>query len=72
MQPNCYNRQPFAGTRIVQNGWELTEINGVDTLMPHLVEIQDNMSKGCHQHEPMGEATLHPEDWNCDGCKWIV
>ena len=40
------------------------------TRLPRMVEIPDPMSKTCQQHGPMGEATLHPEKWDCAGCMW--
>lgn len=78
MKPNCYNRQAFKATVIVQDGWKdviLKEmaIAGGDALatrLPLMVELPDPMSKGCQQHGQKGEATLHPEQWDCDGCQW--
>lgn len=71
--PNCHNRPPFSDTVIVQDGWIFeTMLNehgeSVRTRLPRLVEINDNMSKNCHQHGAKGEATLH--GWDCDGCRW--
>lgn len=75
MKPNCYNRQAFKDTVIVQDGWiyEVVEIGPSGTMRtrkPRMVEILDPMSKGCQQHGPKGEATLYPEQWDCDGCRW--
>ena len=66
MKPNCYNRPPFKDTVLVQDGWMWREM----TRLPRMVEIPDPMSKTCQQHGPMGEATLHPEKWDCAGCCW--
>ena len=62
MKPSCYNRPDFQQFAQVQNGW--TEDGKRITAF-----VPDNMSKGCQQHGPMGEATLHPEQWACDGCR---
>jgi hypothetical protein len=42
--------------------------NAVQILQPRMSRISDPMSKGCQQHGPLGEATLHPERWDCVGC----
>lgn len=63
MRPRCHNRPPFNDTVQVQDGWNL--VGG-----RVLKAIPNPMSKGCKQHGPMGEATLHPEQWACDGCEW--
>lgn len=63
MKPRCYNRPPFKDTVEVQLGWG----PNCTRAMAH---ISDPMSKGCQQHGPLGEATLHPEQWACDGCRW--
>lgn len=73
--PNCHNRPPFGDTVIVQDGWVLEMIlnehgEPVRTRLPRMVEITDPMSKGCQQHGSKGEATLHPGEWDCDGCRW--
>lgn len=62
-KPRCHNRPPFKDTIQVQDGW------GFDGFR-FMVELPDPMSKGCQQHGVMGEATLHPEQWACDGCSW--
>jgi hypothetical protein len=74
-KPSCYNRPDFKDTVIVQDGWVSTkpvmDVSGSlwqRSRVPAIVEIPDPMSKGCQQHGPMGEATLHPEQWACDGC----
>lgn len=71
MKPRCHNRPPFNDTVQVQDGWygQILPFVG-KTRIPHMVEIPDPMSKDCKQHGPMGEATLHPEQWACDGCEW--
>ena len=63
MKPRCYNRPPFNDFVCVPVGW--TAYGELQTDY-----IRDPMSKGCQQHGPMGEATLHPELWACDGCRW--
>jgi hypothetical protein len=63
MRPRCYNRPPFVDTLLVPNGWNLAGGRVIEA-------IPDSMSKGCQQHGPMGEATLHPEQWACGGCVW--
>lgn len=70
MKPNCYNRPPYKETRIVQDGWTSPIGNMTAIVSPKMVEIADPMSKGCQQHGPLGEATLHPERWDCAGCRW--
>ena len=60
-KPACYNRPPFAASRLVQDGWNL--VGGRNT-----IEIPDNMSKGCQQWGELGEARL--KGWDCAGCKW--
>lgn len=67
-KPLCYNRPPFAEARLVQDGWELVEIDGALTQVPVMVLIPDNMSKECQQWGPLGEARLH--GWDCDECEW--
>lgn len=66
--PRCYNRPAFKDTIRVQKGY--FKENGPFNGARKMVQIPDPMSKGCQQHGPMGEAHLHPEDWNCVGCKW--
>lgn len=72
--PSCYNRPPFKDTVCVQDGWhaytEWVGWNEIKTRLPRMVEIPDPMSKTCQQHGQMGEATLHPEKWDCAGCCW--
>lgn len=68
MNPPCHNRPPFQDSRLVQDGWELVNLDGAMTQMPVMKLIPDEMSKGCQQHGPLGEATLRGLD--CDGCKW--
>ncbi len=67
-KPSCYDRPPFDETRRVQDGWLNAEVNGVLTRIPRMVMIYDEMSKGCQQWGPLGEARL--KSWDCDGCKW--
>ena len=72
MKPHCYNRPPFRDSVIVQDGWIFETIlnehgEPVRTRLPRMVEINDDMSKNCQQHGPMGEATLH--GWDCTGCR---
>lgn len=68
-KPACFNRPPFKDTAIVQDGWYWQILPFVGkTRIPHMTEIPDPMSKGCQQHSPLGEATLH--GWDCDGCRW--
>lgn len=62
-RPSCYNRPAFKHFTVVPIGW--TVDGKRDTAF-----IPDSMSKGCKQHGPMGEATLHPEAWDCVGCEW--
>lgn len=59
--PRCYNRDPFNGTVEVQDGW-------TEDGRRIMKRITDPMSKGCHQHDPLGEAAIF--QWNCDGCRW--
>lgn len=71
-RPKCYDRPSFKDTILVPYG-RLAQYNSTlhaRETTPLLKYIPDPMSKGCKQHGPMGEATLHPEDWNCEGCKW--
>ena len=67
-KPLCYNRPPAADTRRVQDGWTLVEFEGALTQIPVMLTIPDNMSKGCQQWGPLGEARL--KGWDCDGCRW--
>ena len=60
MKPSCYNRPDFQQFAQVQNGWTRDGCR-------HMIEIVDPMSKGCQQHGPLGEATLH--GWDCAGCR---
>ena len=55
----------------MQDGWTSPIGNMTAIVSPKMVEIADPMSKGCQQHGPLGEATLHPERWDCAGCKWM-
>lgn len=68
MKPSCYNRPPFRDTREVQDGYERPIGNMSAVIVPRMVTIDDPMSKGCQQWGPLGEATLHPERWDCVGC----
>lgn len=70
MKPTCYNRHAFLDRRTVQDGYERPIGNMSAVIVPRLVTIDDPMSKGCQQHGPLGEATLHPELWDCAGCRW--
>ena len=63
MKPSCYNRPPFKDYLAAPIGW-------TDDGRRDMAYIPDPMSKGCQQHGPMGVATLHPEQWACDGCRW--
>lgn len=67
--PACFNRPPFSDTVAVQDGWcaQLLPFAG-KTRVPRMITIPDPMSKGCQQHGPKGEATLH--GWDCRGCRW--
>lgn len=65
--PNCYNRPPFKDTVEVQDGW--SPIYNADGYTRNMKTIPDPMSKGCQQHSPLGEATLH--GWDCAGCRWL-
>lgn len=62
-KPNCYNRRAFAPYVAAPIGW-------TDDGRREMAYIPDPMSKTCQQHGQMGEATLHPEKWDCAGCKW--
>ena len=62
-KPRCYNRPPFKPYVAAPIGW-------TDDGRRDMTYIPDEMSKTCHQHGPMGEATLHPERWDCAGCEW--
>lgn len=75
MRPRCHNRPPFKDTVIAQDGWvyEIVRLLGggeAQTRSPIVKEVPDPMSKECQQHGASGEATLHPEDWDCAGCVW--
>lgn len=75
MKPSCYNRPPFKTSVKIQDGWLNTymidaSLQTEQVRIAHTKYIPDHMSKGCQQHGPMGEATLHPEDWDCAGCRW--
>jgi hypothetical protein len=59
--PKCYNRPPYQDHVYVQNGW-------TEDGRRIMAYIPDDMSKGCPQHGPLGEATL--KKWNCEGCRW--
>ena len=63
MKPNCYNRPAFFPYLQVQTGWT-EDGRRITAYLP------DPMSRGCQQHGPLGEATLHPEKWDCEGCCW--
>lgn len=67
-KPSCFNRPPIKASRVVQDGWFDAVVDGQATHLPRMVEIPDPMSKGCQQHSPLGEATLH--GWDCTGCQW--
>ena len=67
-KPSCYNRPPFASSRLVQDGWKLGELFGITTRTPERLMIPDNMSKTCQQWGPLGEARL--KGWDCAGCRW--
>lgn len=69
-KPNCYNRQPFKDTVEVQVGWVNSNEWMYKAQLRRVETIHDPMSKGCQQHGPMGEATLHPDKWDCGGCRW--
>ena len=62
-RPRCYNRPPLSDYATVPIGW-------TDDGRREMAYILDPMSKTCQQHGLMGEATLHPEQWACDGCQW--
>lgn len=67
--PNCYNRPPFKDTVQVQDGWaSYAPAFGFVTQLRKMKTIPDPMSKGCQQHGPLGQATLH--GWDCEGCRW--
>ena len=71
MKPSCYNRPPFKDTATVRDGWRPFWVKDSHTLYsPLVIDVPDPMSKTCQQHGPMGEATLHPEKWDCEGCCW--
>lgn len=61
MTPQCFNRKAFRDYIEVQIGW--TEDGRRRTAF-----MPAPMSKGCHQNEPLGEATL--SGWDCTGCIW--
>ena len=61
MKPNCYNRAPYKSTAMAQDGW-------TEDGRRIVVEVPDNMSKGCQQWGAKGEARIH--GWDCDGCRW--
>lgn len=63
MKPRCYNRPPFKPELSVPDGWSAAGRRVWNIIL-------DPMSKDCKQHGVMGEATLHPEDWDCAGCRW--
>ena len=72
-KPNCFNRQDYADTVTVQDGWKYVSlVDGhadglVRTRVPNMLAIPDPMSKECMQHSPHGAATIY--GWDCEGCK---
>ena len=66
-KPSCYNRPPFKGSLLAQDGWK-TDL--LDSSLRHaqMKLIQHTMSKDCRQWGELGEAKLH--QWDCDGCRW--
>lgn len=63
-KPACYNRPPFKDYLAAPIGW-------TDDGRRDMAYIPDEMSKTCQQHVALGEATLHPLDWDCVGCEWM-
>lgn len=56
----CYNRNPFAKTVTVQDGWR--KVDGVR----HMVRIENQMKKDCqYTHTELGKT-----DQGCAGCAW--
>ena len=77
MKPSCYNREPFSDTVTVQDGWlmdrlmRLDDENHLQTRLPRMVTIPDQMSKGCASIKPpFGEAIV--QGWDCSGCRWTA
>lgn len=60
------NRAPFNDYVFVP----AKRVNRIGLIEHFRLMVPDPMSKGCQQHGAFGEATLHPEDWDCDGCVW--
>ena len=74
-KPDCHNRPDYADTVTVQDGWEKSYADEIDTgdffesRSPVMKTISDPMSKGCQQHSPHGAATLY--GWDCAGCRHL-
>jgi len=66
--PNCYNREPFAETTMVQDGWSNEALDGKHVRIAVMKEVPNSMSKDCKQWDDFGEAKRM--GWNCDGCIW--